>query len=534
MGKRNRMWNNIKLSWKKLLYIIVCQMSMSSTDFLTDILTGLELFQIVIIFLDTNGTSEVHLIWGSLTFFFMFLPGLMVAMHMLSSLYHENKEMKMLKEEEVIESEESFPMLPSSDTMIQIDPMDAPRLHSTLEWSESTTERIERQKMFLLFFRDNRLVTLLCIFVFPIGFLFTQSCYIYSIFTGNDRAIKQLDFITTRLRGFEAFFESAPQLMLQIFRVAYTETWTEIQIASMVFSLLTLGSTAIFCDMLFSKLKDIKTQIFHLLGVFPLYLTSVVFNLGSLAFAIVFLRFFAFIPCAVSFGLKSLAAYDLNFSLMDSIEMAFSNMAVLYVGPFKPRGQAKDESRFQFMMRSTLISFLVFDATLIFLMVLFNRDPNYFEFWKSIVLDPANNELVGLYMINVIIAVLLLMSVFNVCLYISAVYSKLTKTGPQILSEVSEIVRRIDQLDNPELSSEDVFQEMNCFSELLKRDYISKFKVTDVMTQMESILKNEKCSNFISKDVISLMDTLSQLLKSNKCKELKAKEVIAHINTILW
>ena len=62
-------------------------------------------------------------------------------------------------------------------------------------------------------------------------------------------------------------------------------------------------------------------------------------------------------------------------------------------------------------------------------------------------------------MIYAIIAVLLLMSVFHGCLYISAVYSKLTKTGPQILSEVSDIIRRIDMLDNPELSSEDVTRE---------------------------------------------------------------------------
>ena len=79
--------------------------------------------------------------------------------------------------------------------------------------------------------------------------------------------------------------------MLQIFRVAYTQTWTEIQIVSMVFSLLTLCSTAIYCDMLFSKLKDIKNQMFHLLGVFPLNLSSVVIKLGSLAFTIVYLRF---------------------------------------------------------------------------------------------------------------------------------------------------------------------------------------------------------------------------------------------------
>ena len=52
---------------------------------------------------------------------------------------------------------------------------------------------------------------------------------------------------------------------------------------------------------------------------------------------------------------------------MDSLEMAFSNMAVLYVGPFKPKMEYKDEARFQFMMRSTLISVFVFDSSLVFM-----------------------------------------------------------------------------------------------------------------------------------------------------------------------
>ena len=132
--------------------------------------------------------------------------------------------------------------------------------------------------------------------------------------------------------------------------------------------------------MLFSKLKDIKNQIFHLFGVFPLYLSSVIFKLGSLAFTIVYLRFYAIIPCTISFALNAHAAHNLNFLLMDSIEMAFSNMSELYVGPFKPEGRSEDESRFKFMMCSTLISFLVMDATLIALMLLFNTDPTYFDF----------------------------------------------------------------------------------------------------------------------------------------------------------
>ena len=250
--------------------------------------------------------------------------------------------------------------------------------------------------MFLDFYQNYRLIAFLCCFCFPVGLLAAQFRYICAILKGDDQMIKRLDFITTRLRGFEAFFESGPQLTLLIFRVAYTGTWTEIQIASMCFSFLTLGSTAIFCDMLFSKLKDIKTKILHAAAVFPLYLTSVVFKLGSLTFTVVYLRYYAFVQCLISFGSKFVAAFSLNFSKMESIEMACSNMAVLHVSPFKPKGRSKDESRFQFMMYSSIISLVVFDITLVFLAVLFNTNPTYFEFWKNIILNPADCQIVGL------------------------------------------------------------------------------------------------------------------------------------------
>jgi len=519
------MMNNIKLSWKKLLYSFICQISMSFTDFLTDILTGLELLQVVTLFLDSSHT-EVHLIWGSLTFFFMFIPGLMVAMHILHSLYIEQRQIEEYEETTQNNEEASeMLMLPFHDTRIQ---MESVELTSRIFRSDST---LEKNEMFLCFFRQNQTTALLCIFTFPIGFLSTQFSLVSAILTGNKESIRQLDFITTRLRGFEAFFESAPQLAIQIFRVAYTQTWTEIQIASMVLSLLTLGSTAIFCDMLFSKLKDFRNQAIHLFGMFPLYFSSVVFKLGSLIFTIVYLRLYAIIPCLTSLILKTIAAHQLRFSLMDSVEMAFSNMAVLYVGPFKPKVRHKDEARFQFMMCSTLISVFVFDTSLVFLMVVFNKQPEWLGYWKNITLTPTSD----LYLLNVITVGLLIASTFNVCLYISAVYSKMTKTGSQILSEVSDITRRIDQLDNPELSYEDLFKQMNCLTELLSRDYMSAFPSKEIIAQMESLsrlLKSEKCCTLKCTDVIYHMETLLKIMKTNTYEHAKGKDILRHIASI--
>merc|ERR1712179_160528 len=99
---------------------------------------------------------------------------------------------------------------------------------------------------------------------------------------------------------------------------------------------------------------------------------------------------------------------------------------------------------------------------------------------------------------------LLIVSIFNVCLYISAVYSKMTKTGSQILSEVSDITRRIDQLDNPELSSEDLFKQINCLTDLLSRDYMSSFQSKEIIAHMESLarlMESEKCCTIKYTDI---------------------------------
>ena len=114
-------------------------------------------------------------------------------------------------------------------------------------------------------------------------------------------------------------------------------------------------------------------------------------------------------------------------------------------------------------------------------MMLFHRHPSWMDFWEEIVLNPADN----LYYVTVICSVLLVMSMFNICLYISAVYSKMTKTAPQILEEVSDICRRIDQLDNPEFCTEDVLQQMNCLGDLLSR--LPVYTSREICSHMESL-----------------------------------------------
>ena len=79
-----------------------------------------------------------------------------------------------------------------------------------LERSESSESRRKSEGIFLNFFQDHRLIAMLCTFLFPVGVLAAQVCYVYAILKGDKARMKQLDFIITRLRGFEAVFESGP------------------------------------------------------------------------------------------------------------------------------------------------------------------------------------------------------------------------------------------------------------------------------------------------------------------------------------
>ena len=95
MEKCSQMCQNIKLSWTSLIYPGISQICMSLLDFITDILAGLELFGVVSTFLSSTDNTDIHVIWGSLTFVFVVIPGLMVAMQVLS-LYIMKRKITML------------------------------------------------------------------------------------------------------------------------------------------------------------------------------------------------------------------------------------------------------------------------------------------------------------------------------------------------------------------------------------------------------------------------------------------------------
>ena len=94
----------IKNSWKKILYLIAFGFSVSCFDFSTDVFTGLELLNVIY-----KAESETHIVWGSLTFFFLFIPGIMVGIQRLWGLvFMEIKQQKDIK----IDEENQMNVLP--------------------------------------------------------------------------------------------------------------------------------------------------------------------------------------------------------------------------------------------------------------------------------------------------------------------------------------------------------------------------------------------------------------------------------------
>ena len=497
-NKRGK-WQNFKSNWKQILYLILFGLSVSCFDFLTDCLTGGELF------------NENHVVWGSLTFFLMWIPGLMVGIQRLWAFCSFKKKKRKIVR---IADENPLNALPQFEEGESFDDTDN-------DEHVSIGELKEKKITYYRLWKEYPLTVVLCVFFFPVGVLSAQFWHIYALVTDDEDMIKQFEFVTTRMRGFEAFFESGPQLTLQMFIDFYTGSWTETQLASICFSLFTLSSTAVFSDMLFAKLKDVKTTLAYLASVLPLYFSSVVFKVGSLTFTIIYLRYYAIIPIVLSFGLKCLVARKLKFGFRDSVEMAFCNMSVVYVGPSEPKGRSSDGARFMFMMFSTLISIVIYDIILVILAILFNMNPTCFQFWKDILINPAHPESISLHTLNFIIGILILMSFVNLSLFVATKYTNLTQTGAQILSDVGNTISKIDDLDNPEVKSEEVFKEIQNLTLLLDKPYITEFKSVEVIAQIENLcqlLNSDKCLgvNKTSEHILEASNNLIRVIDEKK------------------
>ena len=182
-------------------------------------------------------------------------------------------------------------------------------------------------------------LSLLMIFIFPIGMLLTlvfESVIVFKAYRGfnvDEDMFKTLLFITEMATALEAFFESSPQIIHQIYIACATREVTVTQAISVTISMIMLAKTTVMYDMMYNQrgtgTRSFRQTIKYLIAILPLYISSVAFKAGSIAIFCMFMGFYAM----VGLGLMSLAllfiTFKMGFSLSDGIILSLTNLTVV-------------------------------------------------------------------------------------------------------------------------------------------------------------------------------------------------------------
>ena len=116
-------------------------------------------------------------------------------------------------------------------------------------------------------------------FCFPLGMIMAQATEIYLLAIDDTELLKPIQFITNGAIGLEAFLESGPQTILQLYIIFDTKKIFFTQAAFILTSLVNLAKTAIMYDFLMYRnamsTTDFVSTISYLASVLPLYLFSV-------------------------------------------------------------------------------------------------------------------------------------------------------------------------------------------------------------------------------------------------------------------
>ena len=224
-------------------------------------------------------------------------------------------------------------------------------------------------EMYKIFFYLSAVILVLA---FPLGALFFQLGEIFSLLIDDSRLINIFNFVTNGGNGMEAFLESGPQTILQMYIIfdTYQESrmFSSIQIFSIAVSVINISKTAILYDISMYNTEpgklSVKEMIFHLVRVLPIYLSSTYFKVGTISLLCIYLKFWTVIPVAANFFiLFAVAKFIMQFSVADSVHLSITNIVVVCVGPSRARGM--EDSRFKFIAVSSLTAFVTLELSLI-------------------------------------------------------------------------------------------------------------------------------------------------------------------------
>ena len=315
----------------------------ATIDLVLDCINGFELLGYINPeFLSNNDEKSVQKIWGSLSLFIIFLPGILIAIpQALESLFRK----------QYLDAISSF---------------------------------------FLML-------------IFPLLFPAFQVMKIMQILISSDNLNEMMEKIDPHLVswvGAEAYYESFPQLVLQLYILLNGYNVTKIQIGSIFFSVLTITNTSISTDiemrchikkMSRTETEKIKERITNL----PCYLSTIAFRAVSFALTIAYLReisigtnlFLLMILAVISFKRVNCRSNGED-KFSDAANYCFTNFGVMSVHGLgldteenedgKKRQEEEDPTAItKFIRYSNLFSFMYHVAVLAMIMLL-----GYFKIWN--------------------------------------------------------------------------------------------------------------------------------------------------------
>ena len=326
----------------------------ATIDLVTDCINGLELLGYINPdFLSNHEEKSVQKIWGSLSLFIIFLPGILIAIpQVLESLFRKQC-------------------------------LDA-------------------------------ISTFFLMLIFPLLFPAFEVMKIMQILISSDHLdemMKKIDPYLLSWVGAEAYYESFPQLVLQLYILLNGYNVTKIQIGSIFFSVVTITNTSISTDiemrchikkMPRTCAEKIKERITNL----PCYLSTIAFRAVSFALTIAYLRevsigtnlFLLMMLAVISFKRVSCRPFGED-KFSDAATYCFTNFGVMSVHGLgldteenkdgKRRQDEEDPSAItKFIRYSNLFSFIYHIAVLAMIMLLgYFKIWNYLEFFEYLESD---------------------------------------------------------------------------------------------------------------------------------------------------
>ena len=247
----------------------------------------------------------------------------------------------------------------------------------------------------------HTIVIVIAMFMFPFTLLWVVALLlICSVFNLKIDIGRKLDFeilefnqdLGTMCIGNEALFESFPQILLQLFTIAYGNDSTIVQKITILGSFFLLARIGIVFDLVMeNKVLTFKDTMIHTITRLPVCVTTIAFRVLSFTLTLIFLRKWAVIPICILF-LEILIITHMRYQNVKDSELrfwaiwftSFSNLAVLNVYSIADKLMDKGEKPSgkccrNFIILQTVISFVHHTLVLVSIMALAMYHPEYLQ-----------------------------------------------------------------------------------------------------------------------------------------------------------